>query len=142
MQEEIKEIKKRLNKLEKEVTSANDDYELFLWVDSDNYLSIGYKDNDDFFTCIGYISDSGELNILNVDGYRENYKIWVENGMKIKENNEVEWRGKRYKIKRESCLTFSKSYFGIYDFKFAIPMTGCEDDNIIRYEHNNTPILF
>jgi len=148
IQEEIKEIRGRLDKLEQEVTSQNNDYELYLRVDDSNNLLIEFI-NRKFESCtevliIGEIKENGECGFLNFKERKENYKKWVSAGQKIRENNEVEWRGKTYYIDNEGYLAQTNGCTDedIYNFKDAKPCKDCEDDNILRYSHNNTPILF
>jgi len=156
IQEEIKEIREgfkrldvlqgeisdKIDKLEQEVTSQNNDYELYLEIDCDNSLKIVCLENDRTIH-LGFIRENGECHILSEDNHKFNYNLWVSAGQKIRENNEVEWRGKKYWLTPKGFLINKTTCSDhIFNFETARVAINCEDDNILRYSHNNTPILF
>jgi len=100
-----------------------------------NYMSASYKKE-----LIARISNDGELFTLNTEARRAAYLKWISDGMPTS-NEEVCWRGCFYKIVecRLKNLTVNTN---IYDFEKARPIPSCLDENIARYEHCNTPILY
>lgn len=61
--------------------------------------------------------------------------------MKVKENNEVEWKENKYRINGDKVLRRAMIPDVIYDFEYANAIFDCEDGSIIRYS-NGTPKLF
>jgi len=89
---------------------------------------------------IGYISHLGGCYILNRCNYIENYETWREKGMLV-DSTPVEWMGKEYFIDTKTSLRNLNGYY-IYDFAECESCPFNKDENIIRFKHNNRPILF
>ena len=99
---------------------------------------------DEMIHPLGYVTFEGELLALHYDSNKDHRKIWLENGGE-KDCGMVKWHGNQYWINHDSVLTSltkDGSFADIYSFRTCQPFTNCKDENIKRYEDNNTPILF
>jgi hypothetical protein len=90
---------------------------------------------------IGSISNDGKCYILSGEGHRQTYLQWVADGMPV-DHTEVKWRGKMYCINQKLTLMCLQEFCAIFNFKYAIYHPNCQDANIQRYPHNNTPIAY
>lgn len=119
------------------VVTYEESKKLHLKVGDSNYLCAKYG-ND----VIGHISDKGECSILTIRNHRETYLKWVKDGMPV-DYTEKKWMGKSYRISNDYFLASTTQVKGaIFNFKHAFYCHNCEDDNIQRYPHNNTPIAY
>ena len=110
---------------------------LYLEVNSDNVLSIIYND-----LRVGFIDVAGRCIILSCEDYVERYEQWREDGMIIDETP-VKWRGGDYGLRLIGLLHRSDISSGaIYDFRVCHSSIGCQDENIMRFKHNDRPIIF
>ena len=124
----LKELREKLSEPEKA---------LRLEVDACDYLRISYGDEN-----IGYINNGGDCVILSVNEYIENHNQWRKDDMPI-DSTPVKWRGGRYMINSDGVLSrIDVGSCNIYDFGSCCAFTGCRDENIKRFEHNNRPIIF
>jgi len=101
-----------------------------------NFLFIKYKEDT-----IGYINTKGECYILACDQQKEVYIQWLNSKQNVN-SAEVTWRDKQYYIRPDKALVELEGNNWIYDFEFARVYIDCNDDNIVRYPVNNTPILY
>ena len=110
---------------------------LYLEVDIYDYLLIKYKNEE-----VGFIKNEGECTILSHEAYIKTYEQWREDGMIIDETP-VQWRGGTYRIINSYYLTRTDILCGeIYRFDSCRASVDCKDENIIRFKHNNRPVLF
>lgn len=145
--EKIERLENELKELKNEIKEEKHYYELFLRANpNDGDLEIGFEVGDtaelDSFLFIGYIESNRKCRILNHEKHGEHYNLWVEHGMKVKDCEPIEWRGGKYII--DEFLTLKRIDVingSIYDIENAMPVFSCGDENILRYEHNGTPIL-
>jgi hypothetical protein len=146
--EELKELERKHEEMGeliakiKEQEKSKDDYVLMVKIGRlYNDLVIGFNLNDKFKE-IGYVSTLGECKILNDKVSVEYYELWREKGMKVC-TDKVKWRGKYYKLNDGTCGLYEvNSRSTIYDFKNCNYISGCQDNNIVRFKHNNKPIGF
>jgi len=113
-------------------------------------LEVGYRTGslhiiyDDI---VGMIDRNGKCSILDSPMMVDQYSKWRKNGCLI-EDTILIWRGGEYQVKRflgrgEIMLKRIDIAGGaIYNLNNTCYERGCEDDNIIRHEHNNCPIGF
>ena len=100
---------------------------------------------------IGGIHSDGRVEILSDKRWVSRYEKWREKGMKVS-IDVVEWRGGKYKIGGEvGALQRIDNYVlrrvdiergCIYNFDACLSISGCQDENIRRFKHNNRPIIF
>jgi len=146
--ESLKEIYNQIEKeilfKESEAKQKENDYVLKLKVAINGDLYIFYTKN--IATCLlGWITKKGKCSILNDDVKIENYNDWRENGMKVSSTSVkcVKWRGGVYAINENFILERVDYIQGlIYCFNECFAKNKCSDENIIRFKHNNSPILF
>jgi hypothetical protein len=115
------------------------DWILQMRINLDNYLQFFYKlDSNMFF--IGHITSNGKCLILTDVDWQINYEEWREHGMKFSDDV-VEWKGKKYCFNID-CLKCVTDNTLIYNFYDRIPEPCCSDDNIMRWECDDTPKLY
>lgn len=134
--ESLFDIDNEIEKIKNELArQKSDKYTLKLSVDNDNSLKACVNDIP-----ILRINREGRMSALHGEVRRYIYKQWVDNGMLVCSKS-VKWRGKEYYINRvfQLCLIGDNE---IFDFEYASVESPCNDDNIVRYEHSKTPILF
>ena len=108
----------------------------YIWLDVDNeHLIIYYKQDT-----VGYITPKGECFILSCHQQRDAYIQWLNSGNKIFLDT-IKWKDSIYEITDMYILQRTDNT-KIYDFELAVTCEACEDDNIMRYPVNNTPILY
>ena len=101
------------------------------------YLYIMYKGTE-----VGHISDEGYCFILDDMSCIEAYEQWREDGMSI-DKTPIQWRGGTYQIKNTRHMNRTDISWGeIYDFDLCRASADCKDENIVRFKHNNRPVLF
>lgn len=134
----VKEIESRTKEIEELEAIVNAPEEaLRLEHDDDDCISIKYGEE-----LIGYINEEGACYILSAQEWVETYNQWRKDGMKT-DSTVVEWRGKKYMITKNFDLQCIDATDGmIYDFAYCQYVAHCNDDNIIRFEHNLKPIGF
>lgn len=111
---------------------------LYLTMNSCNELEIKYKDS-----YVGWITSNGECYILDTPERIKVYEKWREDGMPV-DTTSVKWRGGIYQITSIMGDLKRMDIFGgyVYNFNECKSYSNCEDDNIIRFKHNNRPVLF
>ena len=150
---EIEKCKQKINELEKMLkieelermitkkNEQNEEYVLRLRVDNEGDLNIGFNvKKDNLWESIGFISKDGKCYILN-ENHIENYYLWRAKGMKTSDEI-VEWRGGKYRIRDYRLERIDIPDGLIYDFLDCSSIPFCRDTNIIRFKHNNRPIIF
>ena len=132
----IRYLRKKLASIEK--FNSIVDNELYLTVDERDSLRV-------MFNCgaakyrLGTIHNNGRCYMLSNDAKKENYSNWVALGMKVKEHNDVEWMGKKYRLTRKGFLLSGEAMEDhIFNFETGRYAINCYDNNIVRYP-NNTP---
>ena len=91
---------------------------------------------------IGEINRNGKCGILNTEFRVGVYEKWRESGMLV-DSTPVEWRGGEYIINEFCRLARKDIPCGfIYDFASCSYISVCDDENIVRFKHNNRPIGF
>lgn len=138
------ELGAEIEKLENEEEKSKYDLYALKLINKNGNLVITFRSNPLclIFRDIGYIDEDGKCRILNDETSVKNYELWRETGMKVC-SDKVEWRGKEYKLNEGTCGLYEvNSRSTIYDFKNCNYISGCVDDNIVRFKHNNKPIGF
>jgi len=150
-----KEIFKKIEILENEVLELKNTflkstepkpYELFLKIIEYNSLAIVFFDNEGDLQNLGVITEEGHCFFLNNNSRKKSYDEWAKKGFEIKKDNKVSWKDGVYEISKMGFLTYLSrkdiKCGEIYHFTDARVISGCEDENIRRYEYNKTPILY
>ena len=118
--------------------------EMWLEVDEAGVLTIRASGSPMGRGLVGYIHTEGDCRILNNGATVKNYNQWRKDGMHVREQEPVEWRGGEYHI--DTLFQLYRTMMGhggyIYDFEECGYMDGCQDENIIRFPHNNRPVGF
>lgn len=138
LERQHKEIGELITKM-KEQEKSKDDYVLKLRVHC-GILEIYYT-IEETVRYLGCIDFEGDCHILNSKRMIENYELWREKGMKVC-SDKVEWKGKYYYIDEDFTLRSLVNTSCIYDFGDCEYFRDCQDDNIVRFKHNNKPIGF
>jgi hypothetical protein len=117
------------------------EYKLHTHIDGSGPLHVGFFIGE-AFKSIGHISSSGKCFFLSGDTQVEAYETWREHGLQVCADV-VEWKGGVYRIGSDYSLCRADIGGGnIYYFKGCEAFGGCSDNNLIRFEHNDKPILF
>jgi hypothetical protein len=115
-----------------------EDYVLKMRVDSAKDLNLEFRSDQNYR--IGHITSNGKCLILTDVDWQINYEEWREHGMKFSDDV-VEWKGKKYCFNID-CLKCVTDNTLIYNFYDRIPEPCCSDDNIMRWECDDTPKLY
>ena len=108
----------------------------------DNTLRVYISENKNSVVEIASLNSTCELRVLNTPIQREVYERWIAAGMIIRKDNIVRFKGSNYEI-RDNALRNNDLGLGcIFDFETCCTVYGCNDTNVIRYKHNDRPILF
>ena len=87
------------------------------------------------------MTSDGRCNILSI---MDDVQTYEENREDILElsSNIIEWRGGKYQVLNAYLTRLDVEHGNIYDFKYCNYLEDCEDENIIRFKHNNRPVGF
>jgi len=103
----------------------------------DGDLTIVYKD-----LTVGYINTDGRCHIVNTEPYVQAYEQWRKDGMLV-DHTVIDWIGAEYCINEHYLLKrVDIGRSNIYNFENNEYKEECQDDNIVRHEHNERPIAF
>ena len=90
---------------------------------------------------IACITMSGDFIIEKGYKIKEIIASWRENGMKYSDDY-VYWRGGKYAFIHQYLRRLDVCEGNIFSFRSMRACTNCKDDNVNRYLHCNTPIVY
>jgi hypothetical protein len=134
--EQLEQLEQKYKELGEEIKKLKSQDRLHLEIFGTS-LCVLYKDK-----IFLEITEKGLLITYPKDSTLDAFYEWLANNMPT-DYNEIEWRGGTYGIAYSYNLKRTDIGKGaIYNFDDCATLESCEDENIIRYKHNNRPIIF
>ena len=146
IEQRIKETEEAVEKLTGELTCLKKELrepEKALRLEINIYGSISIRYGD---VSLGNIEVNGKCYILCTKLIVAAYEKWREDDMLV-DSTPVKWIGGEYSIEYHRMKPFlmridTNVRTLIYDFENCSYLSDCNDDNIIRFKHNNKAIGF
>ncbi len=92
---ELDLIKNKLLEIERKIDDEK--YHLYIRVSITGSLTLEYIDINDDIRLIGYITNTGYVNMMSSHDTRNNYIEWLDYGLPFYDKI-IEWRGGQYQI--------------------------------------------